>query len=373
VEVRAIVAACALTATAASALPAAAQGAISFRDSSSTNTPIVAVSLAIPKPVALAVGDVMVATIAIKIATLTPPTPAGWSLAVDTVDGTSLRQLTFYRVADASDVAATSFTFPLGGSSRGMCGIAAYSGVDPTHPLDTASGVASGAGGLSAAAPRIATANLRAGVVVATGWTLNQAVTADGATTERYRDASPNNGVVEAAELIQPTPGQIPQVTVATTPAPARWIAQSIALNEMPELTASFPSAYAWTGLVPGSTAISSEQTVSVTSNRAWGLQIASDRSDGRSRQWTGVAYGSLGLTSPMQWRTTSIAGNAQPTSFADLSGTAATVVTGQGASAGATAVGVTYRQQVSYADEAALPAGNTYRQNVSYTAQQGF
>jgi hypothetical protein len=373
VEVRAIVAACALTATAASALPAAAQGAIAFRDASSANTPIVAVSLPIPRPPSLAVGDVMVATIAIKIATLTPPTPAGWSLAVDTVDGTSLRQLTFFKVADASDVAAASFTFALGGSTRGMGGIAAYSGVDPANPLDTATGVASGASGLSAAAPRITTANLRAGVVVATGWTLNQTVTADGATTERYKNASANNGVLEAAELFEAAPGQIPQVTVTTTPAPARWIAQSIALNEMPALTASFPSDYAWSGLTPGSTTDSPEQTVSVTSNRAWGLQIASDRSDGRARQWNGSAYGSLTLTNPMQWRTTSIGGNAQSTSFADLSGTAATAVHQQSASAGAVAVGVTYRQQVSYADEAALPAGNTYRQNVSYTAQQGF
>src|SRR5437763_3581522 len=113
--------------------------------------------------------------------------------------------------------------------------------------------------------------------------------------------------------------------------------------------------------------------TVNVTSNRAWGLQLTSDRSDGRSRQWNGSSYGALGLANPMQWRTSSIGGLAQGTTFADLSGTAATAVHTQAAAAGAVAVGLTFRPQVSYADEAALPAGNTYRQNVSYTAQQGF
>src|SRR5437763_16635383 len=43
--------------------------------------------------------------------------------------------------------------------------------------------------------------------------------------------------------------------------------------------------------------------TVNVTSNRAWGLQLTSDRSDGRSRQWNGSSYGALGLANPMQWQ----------------------------------------------------------------------
>jgi len=377
VDARAIVAACAVAV--AAALPAPAHGAIALRGASGANTGSLATTptLTIPAPSGLTAGDVMVATIAVR-ATTTTVTAAGWLPVpgLDTSIAAVIRQVTFYRVADSTDAAAPGFSFDLGGS-RGAGGIAAYSGVDTANPVDVVGAASNSTGSTDAAPPSVTTTNLRARVIAVESWAATTSVTPAGGTTELYESASvfgplTNNGTIEAADLTQAAPGSTPALTV-TAANSARWIAQTIALNEMPELTAGFPSAYAWTGLVPGSTKTSSEQTVSVTSNRAWGLKIASDRSDGRSRQWTGAAYGSLSLANPMQWRTSSIAGSAQATSFADLSGTAATVVTGQAASAGATAVGVTYRQQVSYADEASLPAGNTYRQNVSYTAQQGF
>jgi len=372
-----IVAACACAAMAASAAPAHA--AIAFRGASTLTTLASSTqsSLNIAAPSGLAAGDVMVATI-VSRSPSNAITAAGWTSVANanTAAGVVVRMATFEKVATSTDVSTGSFTFDLGGATKAAGGILAYSGVDTATPIDNAATTASAAAGTTATAPAITTTNLNARVLVITGWAIQAAVSPDNATTERYEDSSTvvpasNDATVEAADLVQATPGSVGPYTI--TGGSARWIAQTIALNEMPQLTASFPSNYAWPALVPGTTATSSEQTVSVTSNRAWGVQLSSDRADGLSRQWNGSSYGSLALAGPLQWRTSSINGAAQGTTFANLSGSAATAVTGHAASASAVSVGITFRQPVSYADEAALPAGNTYRQNVSYTAQQGF
>ena len=381
-DARAIVAACAVAL--ATAVPAPAQAAIAFHDKSTGNTGLnPALQLTVPAPTGLAVDDVMLATIAIRVQSNAISAPGGWTLVpgLDNND-TGVRTATFFKVADSGDLGA-SYIFSIGSTfvSRGAGGIVAYSGVDTGTPIDLPLGVgaatSNGTASTTATAPSVTTTNLRSRVVVATGWGGGVTLTPAGTTTERYVSSSTNgtasnNEMAEASDFTQATPGPTGATSVGASLA-KNWVAQTIALNEQPELTASFPSAYAWPALAPGTTATSAEQTVSVTSNRSWGLEIASDRADGRSRQWTGSAYGSLALTDPMQWRTTSIGGTPQASSFANLTGTGTKAVTGQAASAGAIAVGVTYRQQVSYADEAALPAGNTYRQNVSYTAQQGF
>jgi hypothetical protein len=364
---------------AAALAPADAHAAIALRGVATTNSATnPGLLLTVAAPAGLAVDDVMVATVVLRATGNTVTPPAGWTLIAnaDTTAGALVHQLSYVKVATAADVAAGSFAFDLGGSSRAAAGIIAYSGVDTAHPIDTAAGTPSGAVGTTATAPAITTTNLHAKVLVATGWASNAAVTADPTTTERYHDASTNgtatnNAEVELAATTLNTPGSTG--TYSVTGGNVRWAARTIALNEAPDLSASFPTGYAWPSLVPGATATSAEQSVSVTSNRAWGVQLTSDATDGRSRQWNGSIYKSLTLSSPLQWRTSSIGGVAQGTSFAALSNSAATAVTGQAAALGAVAVGITFRQPVSYADEAALPAGNTYRQNISYTAQQGF
>jgi hypothetical protein len=384
VKARVIVAACACAVMAALAPPAHA--AIAFRDKAAANTGANPVStLTLAAPAALQVGDLMLATIGIRQTgnSISPPAGGGWTQVpnlndADATSPTAIRQVTFYKVAAAGDLGA-SYGFSLGGTiARGAGGIAAYSGVDTSTPIDAeATGNSNGTAGTTATGPAVTTTNLRSAVIVADAWAGGVAVTPDATTTDRFSAASTSatassNATIELADLVKATPGSTGTFSIGSSVS-NKWVAQTIALNEMPSLTASFPSDYAWPALVPGTTVTSAEQTVNVTSNRAWGLQLTSDRSDGRSRQWNGSSYGALALANPMQWRTSSIGGVAQGTSFADLSGTASTAVTGHSAAAGAVAVGLTLRQQVSYADEAALPAGNTYRQNVSYTAQQGF
>lgn len=90
----------------------------------------------VPKPSTLAVGDLMVADVLTNGATINLPT--GWTDIVNLATVTNPKQRVMYKVADATDVAASTFTFTLGASSYGEATIHHYTGVDTTTPLDFA-------------------------------------------------------------------------------------------------------------------------------------------------------------------------------------------------------------------------------------------
>ena len=72
-------------------------------------------SVVITKPTGLAVGDLMIAVIVNNDGGLSSiNTPAGWTLAYNNAyagTGNAVRQQTYTKVADSSDVAASNFTF----------------------------------------------------------------------------------------------------------------------------------------------------------------------------------------------------------------------------------------------------------------------
>ena len=165
-------------------------------------------------------------------------------------------------------------------------------------------------------------------------------------------------------------------MALTTFPAPADAACTLDVLVPCMEL--AVPSSYAWGTLDPG-TSTSAQQAVTVGSNRSWGLRISSDRADGRLTEWTGSAYAASPqkLTSPMQWALTADRGTPVTPSWASMSGTPATVVTGRDMTGClvvaclTTTLGVTYRQSVSYADQRLNP--NSYRMAVTYTASHGW
>ena len=144
------------------------------------------------------------------------------------------------------------------------------------------------------------------------------------------------------------------------------------------QLAATFPTAYSFGTLaVGGSGNTSTEQVVNVKSNASWGLKISSDQTAGKMREWDGSAYVASGniLANSLQWALTTLGGTpvGSPT-YANLSSTA-TLVSGSQARSGDSGVDVatTFKQLVSYADQATLSGANTYRVLVTYDAQQGF
>lgn len=84
----------------------------------------------IVKPTGLSVGDLMVAFVAVKSNTITITTEADWTLIQAETDVTNMGWHSYYKVADADDVAATNFTFTLSSSERNRGSIIRISGQD---------------------------------------------------------------------------------------------------------------------------------------------------------------------------------------------------------------------------------------------------
>lgn len=98
-------------------------------------------NIVIPKPAGLAVGDFMLAFVAAigvaVVPSFTPP--AGWSVIENPASITLQKSTTYYKFADAADVAATDFTFvstATGGTSLATGEIHRVTAVRNPSPID---------------------------------------------------------------------------------------------------------------------------------------------------------------------------------------------------------------------------------------------
>jgi hypothetical protein len=149
---------------------------------------------------------------------------------------------------------------------------------------------------------------------------------------------------------------------------------QAVTASPTSTLTATFPSDYAWGALAVGAGNLSAEQFTTVQSNEQWGLKISSDEAAGHMRRWDGGAYVAGSLQDPLQWALTSVGGVPEGAPTYDfLNSTPATVATTQPLTDNSgTAVGVKFKQVVSFGDDADI-GSDVYRLVVTYDAQQGF
>ncbi|WP_354698139.1 hypothetical protein DSM112329_03804 [Paraconexibacter sp. AEG42_29] len=163
----------------------------------------------------------------------------------------------------------------------------------------------------------------------------------------------------------------LPSATLAATSATG---SQSVTADVASTLEATFPSAYAWGNLSPG-TPTSADQTVNVKSNASWGLKASTDAVDGIMREWTGAAYVASTpkvLAHPLTWRPHTVGGVNPGASFAAFTSTPALATGAQGVTGDSGVdVALEYRQTVSYADASA--GSNDYRILVSFDVAQGY
>jgi hypothetical protein len=207
--------------------PARADAAISFVSASSAGTSGGgATTLVINKPTGVASGHVMIATItATGTGALTPP--AGWTVARDTTQGATTRQITYYRVAGGSEGA--SYSWGLGTTRQASGGIIDYSGVNNTAPIDATS-TASGASG-NAVAGSVTTSVANDQVIVGSGFNINTTVTPPASATERYDVPSPST-TTEGADFAQAAAGATGAKTATPANSTSAWIAQMVALRD---------------------------------------------------------------------------------------------------------------------------------------------
>jgi hypothetical protein len=152
-------------------------------------------ALRVPRPVAIAPSDFMIAAIGVQPSTATLTPPAGWTL-VDRINnaGPTSNALAIYRKFAVSGEPA-SYLWQVSGATAIVGGIQSFVGVDPTTPVDAKNGVAT-ASSLTHTAPAITTVVANTMLVghftfaSAATWTPPPASGGDAAMTETYDVAS---------------------------------------------------------------------------------------------------------------------------------------------------------------------------------------
>jgi acid phosphatase type 7 len=161
-------------------------GAISLRSSSSAAN-ATATSLTIPAPAGVQAGDVMLAGISVRGQPAITP-PAGWVQVRMDVNGTTQKQVVYYKVATGSESGPYTWTFPVSRAATG--GILDYTGVNTASPIDASGGLVTATASRSISAPSITTTvggDQLVGFFCVTG---NNTFTPPAGETERFDVAS---------------------------------------------------------------------------------------------------------------------------------------------------------------------------------------
>jgi hypothetical protein len=205
--------------------------------SSATSVPVN--TIVIDKPAGVTTNDVLLAGISVRgNPTITPP--SGWTLVRSDTSTTVLLQSVYRKVAGGSEPASYSWTFsePIGSA---VGGIAAYSGVATTTPVDVNGGQAN-ASSTSVTAPSVTTTVANTMLVGFFGTANDATFTAASGMTERYDvDADGTNQFGgEGADQSQAAAGAS-GTRVATASVAAVNIGQLVALK--PSGTIAFRAA----------------------------------------------------------------------------------------------------------------------------------
>jgi Right handed beta helix region/Protein of unknown function (DUF1565) len=109
---------------------------ISLRAAASANNDTGGSALTIGLPAGTQSGDVMIALVVVRTAGNTITAPAGWKLVLRQGSAASISTASYVHVAGSSEPASYTWSFETAGQASG--GIASYTGVDTTTPVDAA-------------------------------------------------------------------------------------------------------------------------------------------------------------------------------------------------------------------------------------------
>ena len=96
-------------------------------------------SVTLPTPSGTVAGDVLVAHVAHRDPASSVIPPAGWNTIGTDAVGDQIAASLFWKVVTGSEPAGATFSRPTGGGQM-AAGMAAYSGIDTTHPVDAHAG-----------------------------------------------------------------------------------------------------------------------------------------------------------------------------------------------------------------------------------------
>jgi hypothetical protein len=211
------------------AVPASAGAAIGFRSEAHASAHG-AHSVFVPRPAGVQQGDVMVATVAVGGPHIAISSP-GWTAVRTTTAGPGVQVFSFYRVATRYEMLAYYF-----GASSGhndvSAGISAYTGVDPTNPVDAVSD-AFGPSPSANSIPSVTTTSDADMVVGAIGLGSVTTATPEAPVVVRYHAAVGSAGVT-SGDYVQPTAGTTSPHPYATGGPAGEKATQAIALRAAP-------------------------------------------------------------------------------------------------------------------------------------------
>lgn len=159
--------------------------------------------------------------------------PSGWTAIGSLTQGSTI-QLTSYKVVGTSE--PSSYSWSLGSKRAASGGIAAYSGVNQTVPVD-ATATATGASG-NASAPSATTSASGDLVLSVASFGAVATVTPDASTVERFEVASGSN-TSELADFTQASAGATSAKTITPSVSSGVWLAETIALRDTSQATLS--------------------------------------------------------------------------------------------------------------------------------------
>jgi hypothetical protein len=110
-------------------------GPIVFQSSATAANTTASTSIVIAKPAGTVAGDVLVASLAVSASTVSA-VPSGWVEIAAVTSAANPTVYGYYRVATTGE--PPSYTWTLGASTTASGGIARYSGVSNSNPLDVA-------------------------------------------------------------------------------------------------------------------------------------------------------------------------------------------------------------------------------------------
>jgi hypothetical protein len=212
-----------LAATQACSAPAPS---IAFRSAASATAQG---SLTLPAPAGTRAGDVLLAQVGHGTSAVPLPEPPGWTLVRRDSYTSGLTSAVFWRKAVDGEGSAT-FAFPAGSTVTMAGGVAAYSGVSLTNPIETSDGLSGSDTVIRTPGVTTTTADTE---LIRLTTSAREPHPAPFGTTERWRQlAVTGTGGVSAGDEPFPGPGTAP---VRTTSAPsgvaASWVGQTVAFR----------------------------------------------------------------------------------------------------------------------------------------------
>jgi RHS repeat-associated protein len=189
-----------------------------------SNNGTTATTITVNNAVGTTTGDLLVATVGVAstVAGTSAPTvatPSGWTLIASSSNPNGQLVAAFYKFAAAGD--PVSWTFTLSASGRAVGAIVAYTGVDPTTPIDVSGTAVPNVNPFPA--PQVTTTGTNRTVLTLGMFNgLNAALTPASGTIERFDALAASvapTGAIELADSVQASAGLTPLRSVASAGA----------------------------------------------------------------------------------------------------------------------------------------------------------